>query len=177
MSEATAENLSDVSETLLIPLYYRAMETQRPDAMIKDEKAVELIKRLGSDGSIRYDSEWLKQPSMSEANKVLRIMLTREMDCYARDFLVRHPDAIVVHIDCGLDSRFDRVDNGQVEWHDLDFSDVIQLRRKFIGNEEGRYHLLGCSVLKESWLETVMMHCRRLFLFLAKGVFMYFDEA
>ena len=32
--------LSGVPETLLIPLCYRAIETQRPDAMIKDEKAV-----------------------------------------------------------------------------------------------------------------------------------------
>ena len=45
MSETTNRNLSDVSETLLIPLCYRAMETRRPDAMIKDEKAAELIER------------------------------------------------------------------------------------------------------------------------------------
>jgi len=177
MSEPTAENLSDVSETLLIPLYYRAMETQRPDAIIKDEKAVELIKRLSSDGPIRYNANWLKQTPMSEANKVLRIMLTRKMDRYVRDFLGRHPKAIVVHIGCGLDSRFDRVDNGHVEWYDLDLPDVIKLRRKFIGDEGGRYHLLGCSVLEETWLKTVMVHSGSSFLFLAEGVFMYFEEA
>jgi len=177
MSETTAENLSDVSETLLIPLYYRAMETQRPDAMIKDEKAVELIQRLSSEGSIRYNADWFKQTPMSEANKVLRIMLTREMDRYARDFLGHHPDATVIHIGCGLDSRFDRVDNGQVEWYDLDLPDVIELRRKFIGDEGGHYHLLGCSVLEETWLETVRVHRGNPFLFLAESVFMYFEEA
>ena len=39
MPGTIAENLSGVAETLLIPLYYRAIEAQRPDAMIKDEKA------------------------------------------------------------------------------------------------------------------------------------------
>jgi hypothetical protein len=82
----------------------------------------------------------------------------------------------VVHIGCGLDSRFDRVDNGQVEWYDLDLPDVIGLRRKLIGDEGERYHLLGCSVLEPAWLEAVRVHRGRSFLFLAEGVFMYFTE-
>jgi O-methyltransferase involved in polyketide biosynthesis len=169
--------LSGVPETLLIPLYYRAMEMQRPDAMIKDEKAAELIRQLSSDGSARYDFDWLEQTPMAESNKVMRIMLAREMDRYARDFLSRHPEAVVVHIGCGLDSRFDRVDNGQVEWYDLDLPDVIDLRRKLIGEEGGRYYLLSCSVLEDAWLEAVRVHCGRPFLFLAEGVFMYFTKA
>ena len=196
MSEIKSSTLSGVSETLLIPLCYRAIETQRPDALIKDEKAVELVKQLRSDGPIRYDSDWIKQTPMAEAYKVMRIMLTREMDRYARDFLSRHPQAVVVHIGCGFDSRFDRVDNGRVEWYDLDLPEVIDLRRKFIGGEGGRYHLLGCSVLEDAWLphlrqasgmaprqqeaawlEPVEAHRPRPFLFLAEGVFMYFTEA
>ena len=177
MSDEFSPELSGVAETLLIPLYYRAMETQRPDAMIKDEKAVTLIKRLSSEGSIRYDSDWLKHTPMAEVNKVLRIMLTRQMDRYVRDFLGRHPKAVVVHTGCGLDSRFERVDNGQVEWYDLDLPDVIELRRKLIGDEGGRYHLLACSVLEDAWMETVMAHRGSSFLFLAEGVFMYFEES
>jgi len=87
MAEKILPALSGVAETLLIPLCYRAIETQRPDALIKDEKAVGLVKQLSSDGPIRYDSDWIKQTPMAEANKVMRIMLTREMDRYARDFL------------------------------------------------------------------------------------------
>ena len=177
MSETTHQDLSSVSETLLIPLYCRAIETQRPDAMIKDERAVELVKRLSSDRPIRYDSDWIKQTPMAERSKVLRIMLTREMDRYARNFPTRHPEAVVVHIGCGLDSRFERVDNGRVEWYDLDLPDVIGLRRKLIGDEGGRYHLLGCSVLEPAWLEAVRVHRGRPFLFLAEGVFTYFTEA
>jgi len=181
MPEIEPANLGDVSETLLIPLFYRAMESQRPDAMIKDEKAVELIRRLRSDEPVRYDSDWLKHTPMSEMNKILRIMLTRQMDCYTLDFLDHHPQAVVVHIGCGLDSRFERVDNGKVEWYDLDLPEVIELRRKFIGDDSERYHLLGCSVLEEAWLETVSAHGMRLqrdrpFLFLAEGVFSYFEE-
>ena len=171
MSETTIQSLSGVAETLLIPLYVRAMESQRPDAMMKDEKAVALVTQMS------YDFDRVRQIPMTEAHKVTRIMLTREMDRYARDFLSRHPEAVVVHIGCGLDSRFERVDNGQVEWYDLDLPQVIELRRKFIGDEGARYHLLDCSVFDSAWLKRVSVHRQRPFLFLAEGVLMYFEEA
>jgi len=171
MSGMVNLNLSGVRETSLAPLYWRAMESQRPDAMMKDEKAVALVTQM----SDSFDR--IRQIPMNELLKVMRIMLTREMDRYARDFLSRHPEAVVVHIGCGLDSRFERVDNGQVEWYDLDVPDIIELRRKLIGDEGGRYHLLECSALEDAWLEAVRMHSQRPFLFLAETVFVYFTQA
>jgi len=171
MSETTNQNLSSVAETMLIPLYIRAMESQRPDAMMKDEKAVALVTQMS------YDFDRVRKIPMTEGNKIARIMLTRGMDRCARDFLSRHPEAVVVHIGCGLDSRFERVDNGRVEWFDLDLPGVIDLRRRFIGDERERYHLLGCSVLEDAWLEAVKVHSQRPFLFLAETVFVYFTEA
>jgi methyltransferase (TIGR00027 family) len=173
MSKTPDRGLSGVSETLLVTLYLRAMESQRPDALIKDEKAVELVTRMS------YDFARVRQIPLSEANKLVIILRNREFDRYARDFLARNPEAVVVHIGCGLDSRFERVAerNSQVEWYDLDFPDVIALRRKFVGDEGERYHLLGCSVLDNAWLEAVSAHRQRPLLFLAEGVFMYFEEA
>ncbi len=159
-----------MAETLLLPLYNRAMESHRPDAMLKDEKAVELVTQM------HLDFSRVRQVRMTELLKTMRIIFTREFDCYARDFLVRHPQAVVVHIGCGLDTRFERVDNSLVEWYDLDLPDVIDLRRKLIGDEAGRYHLLGCSVLDNAWLEAVKVHSPHPILFLAETVFVYFLE-
>ena len=179
MSETIDQTLSGVAETLLLPLYNRAMESQRPDAILKDQKAVELVTQMMADESIRYDLDRVRQIPMPELLKVMRIMFTREFDRYARDFLSRHPEAVIVHIGCGLDSRFDRVveRKSQVEWYDLDLPEVIRLRRKLIGDEGKRYHLLGCSVLEDAWLETVKVYSPRPFLFLAETVFVYFTEA
>ncbi len=171
MSEIESQALSGVAETLLLTLYVRAMESQRPDALIKDEKAVALVMRMSND----FDR--IRQVPLSEANKAGLILRNREFDRYAQDFLDRNPTAVVVHIGCGLDSRFERVDNGEVEWYYLDLPDVIELRRRLIGGEGERYHLLGCSVLDSAWLEAVSAHRQRPFLFLAEGVFMYFEEA
>jgi len=173
MSETPHQALSGVPETWLAPLYWRAMESQRPDAMMKDEKAVALVTQMSDE----FDR--VRKIPMTEMLNVMRIMLTREMDRYARDFLSRHPEAVVVHIGCGLDSRFERVAerNSRVEWYDLDIPGVIDLRRKFIGDEGDRYHLLACSVLEDAWLEAVKVHSPRPFLFLAETVFIYFMEA
>ena len=103
MRDKTSPTLKGVTETYLAPLYWKAMESQRPDAMIKDEKAVALV----TQGSLDFSR--VRQIHMNELLKAMRIIFTREMDRYARDFLSRHPDAVVVHIGCGLDSRFERV--------------------------------------------------------------------
>lgn len=169
----TSQHLNSIPETYLAPLYWRAMESQRTDALIRDEKAVALVTQSGLDFS------QVCQIRMPELLNVMRNLFTREFDRCARDFLARHPDAAVVHIGCGLDSRFERVaeHGGQVEWYDLDIPEVIALRRKHLGDEGGRYHLLGCSVLEDAWLNAVSAHRPRPCLFLAETVFVYFTEA
>jgi O-methyltransferase involved in polyketide biosynthesis len=110
-------------------------------------------------------------------SRVAVILKGREFDRFTQDFLARHPDAVVMNIGCGLDTRYERVDNGQMEWYDLDLPDVIELRRKLVGGEGVHHHFLPCSVLDRAWLEVVKVHPQRPFLFLAEGVFMYFEEA
>ena len=171
MSEIKSQTLSGVAETLLITLYIRAMESQRPDALIKDERAEALVRQL--------DQETLRKTLAltDDFSRVAVILKGREFDRFAQDFLARHPDAVVVHIGCGLDTRFERVDNGLVEWYDLDLPDVIELRRTLIGGEGAHHHFLACSVLDSAWLDVVSAHHQRPFLFLAEGVFMYFKAA
>ena len=168
MPETTLVNLKGVSETLLIPLYIRAKETQRADAMLRDETAVQMV------GHIDYDFSRIKLMEHDMLGVVLRV---REFDRFTRDFMAGHRDPAVVHIGCGLDTRFERVDDGRVEWYDLDLPDVIDLRRKLIREEGKRHHLLSGSVFDFAWLEAVKENRQRPFLFMAEGVFPYFEEA
>lgn len=161
-------DLSRVSETALAALYWRAVESQRPDALLNDDKAVALVRALG------YNFESIARIPMPELLNVMRSMLAREMDRYAQDFLSRHPDAVVVHIGCGLDTRFERVDNGRVEWYDLDVPEVIDGRRELLGEGDERHHLLSGSVLGEAWIQAVKVHAQQPLLFLAETVLVYF---
>ena len=168
MTQKISPLLTGVPETLLIPLYQRAQESQRPDALVKDNKAMEIVQKLDFDPSL------FKLQKHDIVALALRI---REFDRFARDFLAAHPDGVVVQIGCGLDTRFEHIDNGQIEWFDLDLPEVIDLRRKLIGSEVKRYHLLSCSVLDPAWIDAVITHRPRPFLFIAEGVLPYFEEA
>jgi len=126
-----------------------------------------------------YDFNRIKLLHLNEANKLVIILRNRQFDRYTRDFLKRNPAAAVVHIGCGLDTRFERVaeQNSQVEWYDLDLPEVIELRRRLFDDEGDHHHLIGCSVLEDAWLDAVNVQRQSTFLFLAEGVSMYFTEA
>jgi O-methyltransferase involved in polyketide biosynthesis len=160
-------NLGEVAETLLLTLYFRAVESQRPDPLVRDERAAALMSRID------YDFSRFRRQRFDLVPTILRV---RQFDRYAQVFLEEHPDARVVQIGCGLDTRFDRVDNGQVEWYDLDLPDVIALRRQLLP-ETSRCRFLGCSALEFAWMDSLGPDGRRPALFLAEGVFPYFEEA
>lgn len=168
MPEKINQTLDGVSKTLLLTLYVRARESQRADAMIKDDQAVAMVNQIDCDFS---------RLRMHRHDEIAIVMRMRKFDNHMRDFLRRNPEAVVVHIGCGLDTRFERVDNGCVEWFDLDMPNVIELRKKLIHSEDSRYHLLAASAFDPNWLEEVGRFKPRPFMFVAEGVFPYFEEA
>jgi O-methyltransferase involved in polyketide biosynthesis len=161
-------DLSAVSEMLLAPLYWRAVESRRADALLRDPKAAELVSQIDYDFS-RFD-KW------SNEDKVLALLRMLTFDRHARAFLAAHPGGLLVEIGCGLDTRFYRVDNGNAEWCGLDLPEVIALRRKLMPDER-RSHCLAVSMLDFAWLDALPYEAIRPCLFLAEGVFPYFEEA
>ncbi len=162
-------DLGVVQETLLIPLYCRALESQRTDAIFHDQKAVEICRNLKYDFSV-IDSE----PFLH-----LEIAIRTEVfDKAIRQFLKNHPTATVVNLGAGLDGRFERVDNGQVRWFDLDMPDSIELRRKFYP-ESSRDTFIVKSMFDYSWIDDVLaqrIDVSSPVLIVAEGLLLYFTE-
>ncbi|MGB3300994.1 MAG: class I SAM-dependent methyltransferase [Phormidesmis sp.] len=139
-----AVELGSVQETLLIPLLGRAVETQKENGLIQDEKAVEVVNALD------YDfSKWEKSQSLFGAT-----LRSRLFDQDVQAFLSKHPTGTIIEIGCGLNTRFERLDNGKALWFDLDLPDAIALRRQFF-QDEPRRTMLAASVLETDWMETV----------------------
>ena len=99
----------------------------------------------------------------------------KHFDGWTREFLAANPNSIVLHLGCGLDNRFGRVDNGQVEWYDLDLPPVIDLRRQFYPDRE-HYHLIASPVTDLDWTNAVLTKDRPT-LIVAEGLLMYLSEA
>lgn len=110
------QNLNGVSETLLIPLWARAIESEYPDPIIKDEKAAEIMKEIEYDFA-KLDEEWSTQISV--------VVRTEILDNATKNFIKKHPDAVIINIGCGLDTRFSRLSNDRIHWYDLDLPEPI----------------------------------------------------
>jgi methyltransferase (TIGR00027 family) len=158
-------DLSGAPQTMLATFYAKALDAGLPNPILGDTIAREIIDRI--------DYDWSKT-SITEANSASVTTRSAHFDEWARQFLAVHPEAVVIHLGCGLDSRAFRLDPAVgVEWYDVDYPDVIDLRRQLFPARE-RYHTVAASVTDPSWLSRVRSD--RPTLMLAEGLTMYLTE-
>jgi O-methyltransferase involved in polyketide biosynthesis len=165
MSGKVTVTLGDVQKTLLLPLWGRAVETQSRKPLLQDWTAVDIVSQ------INYDFAKIAR-HISPISQISWIARSLYIDGVIKQFLQKHPQAAIVNIGCGLDTTFDRVDNGELYWYDLDLPDVIELRRQFIPENDRRKYITS-SFLEDSWLNRLPNKDN--VLFIAAGVFYYFE--
>jgi methyltransferase (TIGR00027 family) len=157
--------LDKEKETLLVPLLCKAREQEKDRPILSDPMAAGLLQRID------YDFSSLMIP---EKTRITLCIRAKQFDQYTRKFLDAHPFSTVIHLGCGVDTRYFRLNNGNVEWYDLDYPDVIALRRQFC-DEKGQYHLIPSSVTDPRWIDSIGDKTRPV-LIIAEGLFMYLHE-
>jgi O-methyltransferase involved in polyketide biosynthesis len=157
--------LGGVPETLLWTLYHRAVEARRPDAVLHDPKAIELVERIDYPFEERFGRGELGQW------QALRV---RCFDREIRRFLATHPEATVIALGDGLETQFWRVDNGRVRWVGVDVPETVALRARLLPDEPRR-RSIASSALDERWMEEV--DDTGGVLMTAQGLLMYFEQA
>jgi len=167
--------IGDVASTSFVTLYCHAIETLSDNPILSDPKSVEIATELNKTLSLSKNTlDRTLVAGTLDTRLVVHIAIrAKKYDDYARDFLKRCPDGVIVNIGCGLDSRFLRIDNGRVVFYDLDLPEIIAIKKGFFTGTE-RYHLIASSVLDFEWMAVVRQH-NGPFLFMAEGVFMYLD--
>ncbi len=173
--DKSLKDMLDVSSTMLITLYARAKESRNANPIIQDEKAIEIIdivkkEIIGSDNPIHKK---IVNGTYNSKLAVTMALRSRRFDRYVLDFMRINPNGTVINFGCGLDTRFDRIDNGTIKWFDIDFPEVIDLRRRFF-RENDRHIFLAGSILDAFWINKVKTGGP--YLILAEGVFMYLEE-
>jgi O-methyltransferase involved in polyketide biosynthesis len=173
MQQIQSDDLKGVSETLLIPLHYRDETSKSESSGFKDEVAESFHDAIAYDWG-KFDAQ--PRNPMSALRVAAFGERTAILDELVRNFLERAPDGLVVNLGAGLDTRFHRLDNGRVEWIELDLPEVIALRRKLPEPESKRHRMIAASVLDENWMVEVKRHARSRVLFIAEGLLEYFTE-
>jgi O-methyltransferase involved in polyketide biosynthesis len=160
-------------ETMLMTLSGRALQSQWKNPILRDPWAEEAMRHIDYDISKQYKGVG----SWSMWSKIgCTIIATRAatFDLLANRYLADHPDATVLHVGCGMDSRVFRVDPPEsCQWFDVDYPDVIDLRRQLFP-ERGAYHLIGAPLDDLRWLDEVPRD--RPGLLIAEGVLHYLSE-
>jgi O-methyltransferase involved in polyketide biosynthesis len=157
-----------VGWTLLATLYLRAWEARGPRPILGDTHAAAALDR------IRFDEAELRRRTRPEVNQYLVALRARMLDEWSAAFLARHPDAVVLHAGCGLDSRGLRLDPpAPALWIDLDLPEVMAVRRRVYPERE-RHLAIAASVTATDWWARVP--AERPLLVVAEGLLMYLPE-
>lgn len=147
---------------MLATLYAKALDADAARPILGDQYAKDAVARIEYDWATTTITP-RRAPSVA--------VRSAHFDNWARQFLAAHPQAAVMHVGCGLDARVYRLDPpAGVRWYDVDYPDVISLRRQVYPDREN-YWMLPASVTDPHWLAEIPAD--RPALFLAEGLTMY----
>ena len=136
--------MNSVNKTLYIPLYGKSYVSKR-GLFLEDKKAEEIWEAEGFSLKGKSKSKWLAY-YMGVRSAVF--------DEWVKQKMAEDPDAAVIHIGCGMDSRVMRVGAENREWYDVDFPEVIEERKRYY-TESDNYKMLAGDAKDGGWLSDI----------------------
>jgi O-methyltransferase involved in polyketide biosynthesis len=159
--------LTDNEATLLLPLLGRALESKKVNPIFFDPLAADIIARID------YDFDSL-QNQISAYSSISWSVRALKFATIASQFIDSHPDAAVVNLGAGLDTTFYLVDNGKIDWFNIDSAEVNTLRNALLPANPRVTNLNG-SVLDPELFDRITTDTQDT-LFIASGLLLYFSE-
>lgn len=95
------------------------------------------------------------------------------IDELCNKYILEHSSSTIIHLGCGLDSRCLRVNQSYKSWYDIDYEEVIKIRKYFYNQDNSR-RMIGSSVLDFKWLEQIEE--KENIMIVAEGLTMYLSE-
>lgn len=150
---------------MLATFYAKALDADFDKPILGDRYAKEIVERI--------DYDW-KKTTITARRAPSVTTRSAHFDEWTRKFLVAHPRSAVLHLGCGLDSRFFRVQPGpDVEWYDVDYPEVAALRTQLYPSAD-HYRVIAASVTDAAWLADIPAD--RPTLLIGEGLTMYLTE-
>lgn len=155
-------HFTEEKATNLATLYGRALDYRSAHPILGDQAADDAVRRID------YD---FTKIGISPDRAVSVVLRAKPIDDWTAEHLREHPDAIVLHLGCGMDTRFQRLaPPSSVHWYDVDYPEVVELREKLYDRAPNQTHI-GSSVTDFGWLDQVPSD--RPALIVAEGLTMY----
>ena len=163
-----------VQHTLCIPLWGRAISTQRQPNFFPDPDAARMLSELGEPRptSLFYRLEY---PGLQ------CIVRQYDMACEIEAYVREHPGACVIELGSGLSClRRQMAAAGMAgaggPWFAIDLPDVIELRERLIP-DDGVERRLAADINEYAWMDRIDADPARGTVLIAAGLFYYFQRA
>ena len=157
-------NLEGVEKTMLLTLFAKAKHSQQKNHKFYDSKAIEVISKVDYDFSIAEKDKFMQMGTIAR---------TIVLDEMVGNYIDAHPECTIVNIASGMDTRFNRLDNGKVNWYNVDLENSAKYRLKFIEDTD-RVKTLAYSAMDSSWAQEIAI--RNDVLFIVEGLTMYLNQ-
>ena len=108
--------LGTIESTLFVPMLGRIYASENFPKILYDKRALELKEQLPKD--VVHDNTQNQYTYLASASRSANI------DRYIKDFLKRNPSGAIVQLGCGLETTFNRNDDGKTKWYSIDLPDV-----------------------------------------------------
>jgi len=158
-------NLEGVEKTMLLTLFAKAQHSQQKNHKFHDRRAIDVISQIDYDFSMADKDRFMKYGVISR---------TIVLDEMVSDYIKKHPHSTIVNIASGMDTRFDRLDNGMIRWYNVDLENSANFRLQYIKDSE-RVKTLSYSAMDPRWAEEIKIESGNV-LFIIEGLSMYLSE-
>lgn len=159
----------NIGETLLITLYMKCRESLKPNPIIRDKVACELVEKID------YDFSKFDKASNSSVGVAIRANYFDEL---TKAFIQKTDNPVIVIIGCGLDGRYERIGPSakKATFYQLDIPEVMKIREEFIPSHPNETNIHS-SMLETGWMDELKAkHKDNTILFIIEGIFIYFSK-
>jgi O-methyltransferase involved in polyketide biosynthesis len=157
--------LTPVEQTAFLTEYARALDSRWPRPILGDPLADDVVSRID------YNFAGLGVQTSVVCQSALRAKM---LDDRVRDFIGRHPDAVIVDLGAGLDSGFYRVaPPPTVDWYSVDLPGITALRGEVLPADP-RSHSVPVSLADDHWPNDIPTD--RPTMLIADGLFAFLSE-
>lgn len=156
-----------VANTLFVPLVARINISKKFPEYFYDEKALELEQYLPEDAD----------KGASEYSNIASVARYYNMDETVTEFAKSYTESNIVYLGVGLETAYDRLNDKfeyrMVHWYEADLPEVIEARKKVLGQRKGETLIAG-DMFNLEWVKEIDKSLPTLLI--VSGVFQYFHE-
>ena len=155
--------LNGVEDTLYIPLAARIYASEKFPEFFYDEKALSLKQYIPTDSIENNTTEYFYMASVCRQQTI---------DRKIRGFLKENNRSNVVFLGAGLETAYNRIGNAESDFFQVDLPNVMDIRKKVLGNEDNE-KLISGDMFTLDWIKDTSQPT----MIVVSGVYQYFAES